>query len=101
MYRLVPLLLVVAAAGCDSQPPDLRPFVAVAVRYSMQAAPAVPAPDDKQCRECHGTGVLGDGRVKITCGACGGTGVKPKSVLVAPPSPPCKDGTCPTPTTKR
>lgn len=104
MCRLAILVLVALVAGCDAQRPDLRPFVAVSVRYSIQAAPVTPpapTPDKKQCRTCRGTGILGDGRVKITCGACNGTGIEPASVLAAPPAPDCKDGKCPTPTTRR
>lgn len=84
MSRLV--LLAVLVAGCSSQPPaDLRPFVAVAARYSLLAA-VEPAPDDGICKTCRGTGKLGDGRVVVACAACGGTGKTPKE---------CKEGKCP------
>jgi len=106
MYKLALVLCLSLTAGCSpAAPPDLRPFVAVAVRYSIQAASA-PAPDvtpGGKCKTCRGTGKVGDGRVFVTCAACNGTGVEPKpgapAAAVAPNQ--CKDGTCPTPTTKR
>lgn len=103
MSRLACILLAVAAAGCSPARLDLRPFVSVAVRYSIQAMPAAPSPNVPAgvCRNCRGAKVVGDGRIKITCPVCNGTGVEPKSVLIAPPAPQCKDGTCPTPTTRR
>lgn len=104
MCRLAIMLLVSSAAGCSAPPPNLRPFVAVAVRYWIQAAAApAPSPDvvPGVCKNCRGAKVVGDGRIKITCPVCNGTGVEPKSVLVAPPAPQCKDGTCPTPAIRR
>jgi hypothetical protein len=89
MCRLA--LLAVLVAGCSPQAaPDLRPLVAVSAKYSLLAVvtPA-PSPDDGICKTCRGTGKVGDGRVSVTCAACGGTGKTP---------PECKDGKCPTPT---
>lgn len=103
MFRFASLLIVLMAAGCSTAaPPDLRPFVAVAVRYSIQAAstPAPPSPSGK-CKTCRGLGYVGDGKVRVTCGACGGTGVEPTPTAPAAAPNNCKDGTCPTPTTKR
>jgi hypothetical protein len=106
MYKLALALCLLLAAGCSPATPDLRPFVAVAVRYSIQASPAPEVTPGGKCKTCRGAGKVGDGRVFVTCAACNGTGVEPKpgapAAAVAPATPnQCKDGTCPTPTTKR
>ena len=87
MYRLIAILLV-AAAGC-SQQQNLQPWIAVTGNYAIQAMPVSPAPapapspapapkpgpaPTKTCDACRGRGYVGDGVVKIQCGACGGTG---------------------------
>jgi hypothetical protein len=88
------LLTAVVLCGCSSAPEDLRPFVAVAGRYSMMTD-AKPAPAIKtDCSNCRGLGYLSDGRVRSECPICKGTG------KVVSSSAPCKDGTCP-PDTKR
>lgn len=107
-------LLAVLFAGCSGeQPQDLRPFVAVAGKYSLMAADVEPAPAPSGvCRNCRGAKVVGDGRVMVTCARCNGTGVEPKAeqppeapVTISPPAPSpspstatikCKDGKCPT-----
>lgn len=89
------LLVLVLASGCSSSvtTDDLQPFVAVTGHYSTLA----PAPEKPGvCRACSGRGVVGDGRVMMTCQACNGTGKTPVSVLV-----PCRDGKCSTPSTDR
>lgn len=104
-------MLAVLAAGCSGRDySGVEPFVAVAGYYSIMAqqkAPPAPAPqpDSGMCEVCHGLGVVGDGVQRFTCSACGGTGRKPKSVLVPTPRPsvftispkaPCASGTCTT-----
>jgi hypothetical protein len=93
MYKCI-LLLAALLCGCSSVTEDLRPFVAVAGRYSLmsQAKPA-PAPSGV-CSNCRGLGYLSDGRVRSECPICKGTG------KIVPSSAPCKDGTCP-PSTSR
>lgn len=85
------LIAVLVMAGCAPSKPDLRPFVAAAMKYSSMAisspAPAPsPSPGPQQCRNCRGTGVVGDGVVQTVCPVCKGKKVTE-----------CKDGTCPTP----
>ena len=94
MCRLVlPLMLIIG--GCSSAAEDLRPFVAVAGKYSLMAqSKPGPAPTT-DCMNCRGTGKVGDGRVMSTCPICKGTG------KVTNQSAPCKDGSCPTPATSR
>jgi RecJ-like exonuclease len=88
------LLVTVVLCGCSSAAEDLRPFVAVAGRYSLMAD-AKPAPATQtDCSNCRGTGKVGDGRTMSTCPICKGTG------KVLSSSAPCKDGECP-PNTKR
>lgn len=79
MYRLVAIVMLSLVVGCSQQQrQDLRPFVAVAVAYSLQATPATPAvvPGGK-CRNCRGTKKVGDGTIETKCPACDGTGVEP------------------------
>lgn len=59
------------------------------LRQTLSPSPA-PAPATV-CENCNGTGKIGDGRIVMTCPACGGTGKPTRSVLK---SPECKDGTC-------
>ncbi len=85
MYRST-ILAVVLLVGCAPAPgPDLRPFVAVAGKYSLMGRKA-PQPTDGKCRGCDGVGKVGDGRVMVTCNRCKGTGKEPSSE--------CKDGQC-------
>jgi len=88
------LLTAVVLCGCSSAPTDLRPFVAVAGRYSLMAESKLRPAVETDCSNCRGTGVVGDGRVTSVCPVCKGK----KKVVSS--SAPCKDGTCP-PDTKR
>lgn len=58
----------------------------------LQNTPA-PKPVSGQCRNCNGTGKVGDGKIVMTCQACNGTGKEPVSVLVKPKA--CTTGKCP------
>ena len=58
----------------------------------LQNTPA-PKPVGGECRNCNGTGKVGDGKIVMTCQACNGTGKEPVSVLVKPK--PCTTGKCP------
>lgn len=92
MSRLI-FVFAFVFAGCSSAAEDLRPFVAVAGKYSLLAQ-AKPVPAVKtDCMNCRGTGKVGDGTVMSTCPICKGTG----KVI---PSSACKDGKCPTPTSR-
>lgn len=89
------LAVISSPLACSPTPSvdDLQAFVAPAGMYSMLAAPAPPPAPPKpsdQCASCQGRGFVGDGVVRMTCQACGGTGKVLKSVLV----PNCKDGSC-------
>ena len=70
---------------------DIAVQVARAI-VQLQNAPA-PKPVSGQCRNCNGTGKVGDGKIVMTCQACNGTGKEPVSVLVKPK--PCTAGKCP------
>jgi hypothetical protein len=59
----------------------------------LQNTPA-PKPVGGQCRNCNGSGKVGDGKIVMTCQACNGTGKEPVSVLVKPKAP-CTTGKCP------
>ena len=58
----------------------------------MQNTPA-PKPVSGECKNCNGTGKVGDGKIVMTCQACNGTGKEPVSVLVKPRA--CTTGKCP------
>jgi RecJ-like exonuclease len=93
MYKFA-IVSLLAVGGCSSVAEDLRPFVAVAGRYSLMAhAKPAPAPSTA-CMNCRGTGKVGDGTVMSTCPICKGTG------KVVSSSAPCKDGACPKSTSR-
>jgi len=77
-------MLLVAAVGCSRPAPlDLVPLVATAGAGALvEAGPAVvpptpaPAPAGK-CKNCNGTGVVGDGRVSSPCPVCRPNGGAP------------------------
>lgn len=54
------------------------------VQLRNEIPPSPPKPNDGKCQNCDGRGYVGDGRVRVTCQPCGGTGKEPKSV--------CKEG---------
>jgi RecJ-like exonuclease len=58
----------------------------------IENAPA-PKPVSGECKNCNGTGKIGDGRIVMTCQACNGTGKEPVSVLIKPKA--CTTGRCP------
>jgi cytochrome c553 len=93
----VALAILLLLCGCSSAAEDLRPFVAVAGKYSLMSQPKpAPAPSGV-CSNCRGLGYLSDGRVRSECPVCKGTGKATTSAALAP----CKDGKCPTPSTTR
>ena len=91
------LAFLVVMAGCVATLPsdngltaDLAAETArMVVQMRAQIAPTPAPPSDGKCRNCDGRGYVGDGRVKVTCQPCGGTGREPKSVVVK-----CPDGKC-------
>ena len=75
--------------------PELSAQIAVELARAivqLQNTPA-PKPVSGQCRNCNGTGKVGDGKIVMTCQACNGTGKEPVSVLVKPKA--CTTGKCP------
>jgi RecJ-like exonuclease len=93
MYKYL-IVLVALLAGCSSAAEDLRPFVAVAGRYSLMADKKPGPAIQTDCNNCRGTGKVGDGTVSSKCPVCNGTGKVTSSAA------PCKDGTCPKPTSR-
>lgn len=75
----------VVAIG-SSDPDHARAYVAGDMAFSgAMTAPGPsptpePAPGPRQCPVCNGTGKVGDGRIFVDCGTCGGTGVITKKV---------------------
>ena len=75
--------------------PELSAEIAVQLARAIvqiENAPA-PKPVSGQCRNCNGTGKVGDGKIVMTCQACNGTGKEPVSVLIKPKA--CTTGKCP------
>ena len=91
------LAFLVVIAGCVATLPgdngltaDLAAETArMVVQMRAEIAPTPAPPSDGKCKNCDGLGYVGDGRIKITCTTCGGTGREPKSVVVK-----CPDGKC-------
>lgn len=94
------MVFAVMFVGCvasiprdDSLTADIACEASRAVVRLRQGMPPAPKPNSDDCENCEG-GWLGDGRIKVKCPICNGTGKKPKSVLVKP-SPACVNGVCP------
>lgn len=75
------MLLQGCADAAKSQPlPDLRAFIATSGMISIMSPspaplpPQPPSPGKRECENCRGTGIVGDGRTGITCSVCGGKG---------------------------
>lgn len=75
------LLLLAFVAGCGTAADrsgmyaDLACEAAYAVtRLRSQITPTPPPAPSGKCDNCNGTGIIGDGRVKIQCPECKGTG---------------------------
>lgn len=56
--------------------------------------PEPPKPAPGKCPVCNGTGKVGDGRIFVECGTCGGTGII-KATAACPCGPDCKCATTP------
>ena len=92
MRWLIPFFVVMVGCvaslpGDDGLTADLACETArMVVRLRSEIPPSPPKPPkptDGKCQKCNGTGKMPtDGRIVITCGACGGTGREPKSVCV-------------------
>lgn len=59
---------------------DLAAETARLVAELRSGPPPAPSPRG-ECENCNGTGKIGDGRIVMTCPACGGTGRASESVL--------------------
>lgn len=87
------LCLCIVLVGCvatmpadDSLSADLAAETArMVILMRREIAPTPAPPSDGKCPNCEGRGYVGDGRVRVTCQPCGGTG-KAKA---------CPDGKCP------
>ena len=88
MRWLLPFLIVFAGCiaslpGDDGLTADLAVETARMVTQLRQQIPPTPAPpSDGKCINCNGRGYVGDGRVRVKCQPCDGTGRDPKSVCV-------------------
>lgn len=77
------MLLQGCADAAKERPlPDLRAFIATSgVASLMSPSPAplppqppAPEPGKRECENCHGTGIVGDGPTSFTCAVCDGRG---------------------------
>lgn len=88
MRWLIPFMLMLVGCvatlpGDDGLTADLACETArMVVQLRQQIPPSPPKPSDGKCKNCDGRGYVGDGRVRVTCQPCGGTGREPKSVCV-------------------
>lgn len=86
------LCLLIVSVGCvatlpgdDGVTADLAAETARMVVRMRKEIPPAPAPKptpDAKCKNCLGTGKIGDGRIVLPCPVCKGTGKA------------CQDGTC-------
>lgn len=86
------VVFVIASIGCvASLPTDPGISADLAVEtarmvIASRAEPPAPTPDAGRCENCNGTGKIGDGRIVLPCGECGGDGVKGEEKSVVHPS---------------
>lgn len=80
---LIALALFAAATVPDRDVTVTADLAAEGARMVVQLGQEIaPSPTSEICPSCEGSGVLGDGRVKIRCEPCGGTGKRPASVCL-------------------
>jgi RecJ-like exonuclease len=80
--------LLAALVGCMLSLPAENDDVTVTADLAAEGARLVvqlrqtipPTPTSDRCENCDGTGIIGDGRVKVKCPVCDGTGKQPVSV---------------------
>jgi hypothetical protein len=74
-FMVVMVGCVVTLPGDSSVTADLAAETARMVVQMRQEIPPTPAPpSDGKCKNCEGRGYVGDGRVKVKCQPCDGTG---------------------------
>lgn len=75
--------------------PELSAELATQVARELVRIDGRPAPKpvSGKCKNCNGTGKVGDGKIVMTCLVCKGTGKELVSVLVKPRA--CTTGRCP------
>lgn len=83
--RMLSAFLIVSASML---PMSVEQDIAADIAVQASLDFARPKKPSDVCVSCNGTGVQGDGRIKKTCAACGGTGKRVVSVL-------CPSGKCP------
>jgi hypothetical protein len=74
-FMVVMVGCVATLPGDNSVTADLAAETARMVVQMRQEIPPTPAPpSDGKCTNCEGRGYVGDGRVKVKCQPCDGTG---------------------------
>jgi hypothetical protein len=74
-FLVVMVGCVATLPGDSSVTADLAAETARMVVQMRQEIPPTPAPpSDGKCTNCEGRGYVGDGRVKVKCQPCDGTG---------------------------
>ena len=96
--RILALLLALAvsslSAGEIEEIEESRAFytyvIAAVVKSGSDPSPPPPGPSQvsEDCENCGGDGVLGDGRTKITCPECDGTGKRKRQAAISNGWPP-------------
>lgn len=91
--RWVVCFLVMTVGCVASIPSDHGLTADIACEASREVVrlrngmPPAPRPESDDCENCE-DGWLGDGRIKVKCPICKGTGKKPKTATI------CTTGTC-------
>ena len=79
--RIIPWILAtscVTVVGCDNTKetvnaqPLSKAIVSISIELTDSKSPD--APVSGKCRDCNGTGIVGDGRIQVKCETCNGTG---------------------------
>jgi hypothetical protein len=88
MWQRFVIVFSVAMVGCVASLPvdsgitaDLATEAARMVLVLRQGLPPAPDAPAGECKNCNGTGKIGDGRIVMTCPECNGTGRETRSVL--------------------
>lgn len=89
MRRIGYVLLLVCVAGCQSAAAKPGTYTSKIVQAAtVEVTNAVLVKPDVQpngkCAECNGTGILGDGTIKIKCPVCKGSGKSVVSLVSQP-----------------
>lgn len=85
MIKQLTVLLLLTSVCLANDSYYYKGVIAVATTVSDGSNPTPPGPptppnpDDDKCPDCDGLGYIGDGRIRVKCNACDGTGKRKKT----------------------